>query len=154
MIASVATAGASSPNWRQRNPKLFLTAIITAACLIGLGMTAGLFYFVTGIMRSSDAYLGAMARARSAPTVIAALGTPLEPGYFVMGSIRISGPTGFAELSIPVSGPKGRATIYVEATKHLGEWHFDHLIVQLDTTRERLDLSPAPESAPVAPGAR
>ena len=43
-------------------------------------------------------------------------------------------------MSIPISGPKGKATIYVTATKSGGEWDYSKLYVQLDQTKERIQL--------------
>lgn len=130
--------------WRQRSPKLFYTAIGVGSALVLAGVIALVFTVILGFIKSSDAYVGALARAKSSPAVVSALGSPLAAGWLVTGNIHVSGPTGLAELAIPVSGPKGKATIYVEATKHLGEWQFDHLVVQLESTRERIDLAPPP----------
>lgn len=128
-------------SWPKRHPKLFVATIGAGAVLVLLAVIASVFSAIVGHIKSSDAYTGALARAEAAPAVVAALGTPLKPGWLVTGNIHISGPTGLAELAIPVTGPKGRATIYVEATKHLGDWQFDHLIVHLEPSNERLDLS-------------
>lgn len=48
--------------------------------------------------------------------------------------------SGSAQLAIPVSGPNGSATVFVDATKTLGEWRFDHLVVQIDATGRRIEL--------------
>jgi len=130
--------------WRQRHRQWFLFAVAVAVVLVFGGLVALLLHVIVGSIKSSDAYVGALGRVRSAPAVAAALGTPLEEGYFVRGTIHVSGPTGLAELAIPVAGPKGRAMIYVEATRRQGEWHFDHLIVAVERTRERIDLAPGP----------
>jgi len=139
-------------SWRQRQPRQFYTAIGVGAALTLAGVIALVFTVIVGFIKSSDAYVGALARAKASPAVVAALGFPLAEGWLVTGNIHVSGPTGLAELAIPVSGPKGKATIYVEATKHLGEWQFDHLIVQLEITRERIDLArPPPKPLPATP---
>lgn len=39
------------------------------------------------------------------------------------------------------SWPKRAATIYVDARKMTGQWHFDHLIIQIQRTGARIDLS-------------
>ena len=138
--------------WRQRQPKLFYTTVGLGAALVLAGVITLVFNVVVGFIKSSDAYVGAVARVHAAPAVVAALGAPLQEGWLVTGNIHVSGPTGLAELAIPVSGPRGHATIYVEATKHLGEWQFDHLVVQLDATHERIDLAPPPpKPLPVRP---
>jgi len=122
-------------------------------------MVGGIMTLVFGVMKSSAAYSGALDRARAAPAVIDAIGTPIREGFFVAGNINVSGPSGKAELAIPVSGPKGDATIYVVASRTLGEWHFERIVVQIDRTGKRIDLSEKPrrpdqsaDPAPAAPG--
>ena len=136
--------------WRKRHPLLFNWSIGLGAALGLVGVVAFVFSVILGFIKSSDAYVGALARARSAPAVTAALGSPLKEGWLVTGNIHVSGPSGLAELAIPVSGPKGHGTIYVEATKNLGAWQFDHLVVQLEPSQERIDLVPAAPSIPPA----
>jgi hypothetical protein len=138
-------------SWRWRHRPWFVPAVVAGGVLLFGGLMTLMFSGFVGALKSSDAYIGALARTRSAPGVIAALGSPIEPGYFVTGTIHVSGPTGLAELAIPISGPQGRATIYVEAAKRLGEWNFDHLIVQIERTGARLDLAPGPSTAPARP---
>jgi len=117
---------------------------------------------VFGFMKSSVAYSGALDRARAAPAVIAALGTPIRDGFFVAGNISVNGQSGKAELAIPISGPKGDATVYVVASEALGEWHFERIVVQIDRTGRRIDLLAPPSgrglptypaAAPAAPAA-
>jgi hypothetical protein len=136
--------------WRKRQPKLFYAAIGLGAALVLTGVVALVFNVVVGSIKSSEAYVGALARTKASPAVAAALGSPLKESWLVTGNIHVSGPTGLAELAIPVSGPKGNATIYVEATRHLGDWQFDHLVVQLESSQERIDLAPRPEKVPPA----
>jgi len=126
-----------SRNWFERNLKW----IIPAICLVAIGAIFGFIALLMGAMKSSDAYLGAITRVKAAPAVIHILGEPIKEGFFVRGNISVSGPSGRAELAIPIAGSNETATIYVEATKSLGIWHFDALVVQVDKTKERIDLS-------------
>ncbi len=127
-------------NWWDRNWKW----VLPAGCLAGIVCVAGLVAFILGIvfgvMRSSDVYKEALARAQASPAVAEALGTPIKAGYFTSGNINVSGPSGDANLSIPISGPKGKATIYLEARKSAGEWSFSLLEVEIAETEERIDL--------------
>jgi hypothetical protein len=136
---------------RLRHRPWFIPAVVVGGVVLFAGLMALMLGVFVGALKSSDAYEGALARTRSAPAVIAVLGTPIEAGYFVTGTIHVSGPTGLAELAIPVSGPRGRATVYVEAAKRLGDWHFDHLVVQVERTGARIDLAPGPPPAPSRP---
>jgi hypothetical protein len=58
----------------------------------------------------------------------------------VSGSFEETGPSGQASFAIPVSGPKGAGTIYVEAKKSAGQWHYEVMAVQLDGSGNRIDL--------------
>jgi hypothetical protein len=124
------------PDWFGRNWKWFVPFLV----LVAAGVFAGVFAAILGVMKSSDAYQGAMARAGAAPAVTAALGTPVTPGFWVSGNIHVSGPSGQAQLEFPLKGPRGAATIYVEAHKSAGEWRYDTLVVQVTGTRQRIDL--------------
>ncbi len=76
-------------------------------------MRARGFLFCNGIMKQSDAYKIALARAQASPVVIDAIGPPIVQTGIVSGNSNVNGPTGEANLSIPLSGPKGKATLYV-----------------------------------------
>ena len=90
-------------------------------------------------VKSSGAYQEALAMARGSPTVQEALGEPIEEGWWVMGSIEVTGPSGTASISFPISGPRGDATIYAEARKRAGEWTVHLLEAELQEG-ERIDL--------------
>jgi hypothetical protein len=122
-------------------------------CAIGLGCLAmviagavfffGIFGIVFGAMRSSDAYKVAVSTASANPTVVAELGTPIEPGWFTSGKVNTTGSTGHAELSIPISGPRSSATITAVADKAGGTWTFSTLSVTVDGKPTPIDLLPA-----------
>lgn len=95
---------------------------------------------VFGLMKEADVYGMALERARAHPEVVAALGTPIEEGWIPGGSININGPSGEASMSIPISGPNGAATIYLEARKSAGEWHFSTLVAEIESGGRRIDL--------------
>ncbi|MNC89987.1 Cytochrome oxidase complex assembly protein 1 [compost metagenome] len=92
------------------------------------------------MIKSSDAYQEALSRAKASPAVISALGSPVKEGFYVSGSINVSGPSGDAKLAIPVSGPKGEGTIYLEARKSADVWSYSVLVVRVTQTRQRIDL--------------
>ena len=95
---------------------------------------------VFGVMKSSDVYEEALARAKASPAVSEALGAPIEAGWFTSGHISVNGPSGDAELSIPIAGPQGKGTTYLEARKSAGQWSFSRLEVEIAETKERIDL--------------
>jgi len=105
---------------------------------------------VFSAMKSSDVYKDALARAKTHPAVIEALGSPVTEGFLVSGNTNVNGVSGEANLSVPVSGPKGKGTIYVAATKSLGRWNYSGLVLEIERTHKRIDLLQrlAPASSP------
>jgi hypothetical protein len=95
---------------------------------------------VFSAMKSSDIHKDAMARAKTPPAVIEALGSPVTEGLLLSGNTNVNGASGEANLSIPVSGPKGKGTIYVAATKSLGQWNYSGLVLEIERTHQRIDL--------------
>lgn len=79
-------------------------------------------------------------RAQNNKDVIEALGTPVDPGFFVTGAMEVSGPSGHADLAIPLSGPQGEGTLYVKAEKIAGQWEMRRLEVEVEGHAERIDL--------------
>ena len=126
--------------WWQRNWKWFVPIGCLGLLAIFTGLVVLIVTIVFGVMKSSDVYKGALAKAKANPAVEMALGTPIEEGLFVMGNINISGSSGEADLAIPISGPDDEATIYVVAEKSAGRWTFLTLVVEIKTTGERIDL--------------
>ena len=129
-------------HWRWAVPLL---------CLFGTAAFAGFIALIVFVvfesMRSSDAYTTAMQRTREHPQVTEALGTPIEPGWYVSGQINVSGPSGEASLQIPISGPKGEGDIYVEAEKNAGRWTYSTLIVGVVGLDEPIDLLESADAA-------
>ena len=134
--------------WWSRNWKWFVPVGCFSICLLFAGLIALVLTFAFGVMKSSDAYKLALARARASPAVVEALGSPIREGLFTSGNVNVSGPSGNAELSIPISGPKGSGTLYLEARKSTGEWSFSKLVVQIEPSHRRIDLLARPETLP------
>src|SRR6202012_6093230 len=129
--------GAPPSNWIGLNWKWFvpLVSLLGFLCLVGF-IVGGL-----GLMKSSDAYTGAIARAKASPAVLTALGSPVKDGLLFTGNIAENNSSGSANLAIPISGPKGTAKLYVTASRSSDRWHFDSLIVLVDETKQRINLS-------------
>lgn len=122
-------------HWKWAVPLLSTFVLALFAALILLFMSA-----LLGMMKSSDAYRHSLQQAQSNRLVIAALGEPIEEGWFIMGNISVNGSSGKANLKIPISGPKGEGDIYVEATKSEGQWNYKTLLVRVDGAKESIDL--------------
>jgi hypothetical protein len=127
----------TTSNWINRNWIWFVPLLVLVAVLV----VGSFLAFVLTVLKSSDAYTGAVARAQASPAVIAALGSPVKDGILFSGNITENNSSGNADLAIPLSGPKGKAELYVSATRSDGQWHFDRLIVEIAITHQRLDLT-------------
>lgn len=95
----------------------------------GIAFVIFILTVVVGAMRSSDAYRQGLTRAQNDPRVQEALGTPIEPGYFVSGSVNVENDDGTADINFPIKGPKGKAKVYVEGTKTRGRWTYTSMVV-------------------------
>jgi hypothetical protein len=131
------------PNWWGRNWKWFVPTGCLTILLLVAAFVCSIVLIVVGAMKSSDAYQAAFDKAKTDPRVIAALGSPIQAGYFVSGSTDVSGSSGKADLTIPISGPNGKGTIYLVASKFGGEWTFSKLVVDVGKTGQRIDLTKA-----------
>jgi hypothetical protein len=131
------------PGWWSRNWKWFVpTGCCLTPLLIGACFAAFLVLVVFAALKQSDVYKTAVARAKSDSRVMAALGTPIEEGWYLSGNTNVNGGSGDANISIPISGPKGKGTIYAVATKSAGEWNYSKLQVKIDRTGQTIDLGP------------
>ena len=123
------------PGWWVRNWKWVVPVGCLSILVLGAVFIAAIIGVVFGAMKSSDVYREALQRAQNHPEVQAALGTPIESGWWMSGEINVSGPGGNANIQIPISGPKGKADIYAVATKEAGRWKYSTLNVAVDGGR-------------------
>jgi Cytochrome oxidase complex assembly protein 1 len=137
-------------NWFGRNWKW----VVPVGCLLPVLLVGGcalvVFFLATGMMKQSDAYKIALARAQANSAVIEAIGSPISQTGIVSGNSNVNGPTGEANLSSPLSGPKGKATLYVDAKKWADQWFFQTMVVKIEKTGERIDLNTSPLPARTA----
>ena len=98
---------------------------------------------VFGAMKKSDVYQEALKRAQSDPAVTAALGTPIEAGLMVSGSVNVDSGGGHATLDFPISGPKGKGSVHAVATKAGEKWEYTELTVT-PANGAKINLLPPP----------
>jgi hypothetical protein len=115
---------AQKPGWWSRNWKWFIPTLFLVVFVLPLSLCGGFVYFVMASLKNSDVAHEAMARAQANPLLIEKLGTPIQMGMFVGGSINGTNAEGRASLVIPITGPKGTATLFVFALKRAGEWRY------------------------------
>jgi len=108
--------------WMKDNRRGLLIAFMVLGPTVFFG---GRYFLV-----SSWAYKNALDISSSAKPVGSILGEPVKPGFWVGGTIRWSGPSGSAHISIPVAGPKGEGVIVGYAEKKDGHWAFETLYLE------------------------
>ncbi|CAB0151252.1 hypothetical protein PSI9734_01665 [Pseudidiomarina piscicola] len=121
----------------KRNTKWILIVVGIVAGLAALA--AVLVYFLINMMKG-EAYDLSFKAVSEHAAVHALLGEPIEPGFFVLGNVSISGPSGTAKLQYNVSGPDGDATVFAYATRDAGQWQLNRVIVDVDGARERFNV--------------
>ena len=137
------------PNWALVVPLGCLGLIVVFG-----GLGTGCVVMISRLMRSSGAYKLALEKVQADDAVIERLGRPVEPGWFVSGNVSTSGPRGRASLSFPVSGPKGQGTAYVRATKAMGRWKLEALVVEFRDTGKRIEIVASPQAGAGLPVGR
>jgi hypothetical protein len=135
----------TSPSVARRFGCISITGCL--ASLVGgimiLGFIAGIFYLIASEFKSSPVYMRALAAVQSDARVIQALGAPIQPGWYVTGSLEEQGLSGDATLTIPVSGSRKGGMLYASARKANGVWVFYTLAVQVDGDDNIITLNPA-----------
>jgi len=121
----------SIDQFKSNQRKWAIAGVIAIPALITF--TVCLAILLTLIMKSSDAYKMSVQQVKSNQRVQELFGSPIEPGLFVTGSIRINGPNGHAALSYSISGPEKKGTVYLHASKYLEKWTIYQLSVVSET---------------------
>ena len=117
------------PPRKSTSPWVWVGLGCTVAILCLVGFVAFVMFAAVTMLRTSDPYRDALARARGDARVIEALGTPIEPGWLASGSINTENRSGDCDLSIPISGPKGSASLHVVGTRDEGRWTYTRMTV-------------------------
>jgi hypothetical protein len=100
-----------------------------AIILLGAIGIAAIVVIVFGAIKSSDVYRGARATAQKDPRVIQALGSPVEPGWWIKGNVNVRDHSGEADIEFPISGPKGNGRVHAVATRESSGWRYSELVV-------------------------
>lgn len=134
-------------SWLERNARWKIPlGCLVLFLLLGAFVTV-LIAVIMASFHNSVAYQQAVAKASENQQVRALIGEPIQPGWFISGSINVNGSTGKADLSIPISGPRGKGSIRAIARKD-GVWNFTWLQVTIEGRSEIIDLLAGPASPP------
>ncbi len=117
-------------------------AVLCGGCVLG-----GAWLLLDSI-KSCGAYTQAVAKVRTDPRVVEALGAPVVPDWYVMGSVNLVNDGGHADLSIPLKGSKRlqgtprTGKLIVEADKAGGAWTLTRLDLVTATGPEAYNTQP------------
>ena len=133
------------PGWWKRNWKWFVPVSLVCMLLVGVGVIALIVTVVMGSVKSSTPYTRALAQAKTDPTLTAEMGSPIEAGWYVTGSIRSTGQNSFADLTFPIRGPNKSGTLHVVALKStlvqgMEDWKITVLEARIDGRSEPIAL--------------
>ena len=129
-------------NWKWVVPLGCLTPVVL---MIGCGVA--MFFAVSGLIKSSDAYVHSFAAVSSNQAVKDALGEPIAVGLGFEGNFRSDNNQGGTDLTYSISGPKGAGTVHVIASKRDGSWTYQTNRVHINSTNEDIDV-PVEVNAP------
>jgi len=126
------TSGQSRRKWA-----LVFLAVFAVIALGG----GGAFYWMMRTIHKSTVFAMAVERVRQNPDAEENLGKPIDPGWFVSGDFKVSGPKGNADFAVSVAGPKGKGKVYVSARMAAGKWNIGKVFLDIDANGKRFDLS-------------
>src|SRR5205823_10841358 len=95
---------APRPNWWKRNWTWFVPVGCFSMLVLLVAFVVSIALIVLSAMKSTAVYKGALTRAEAHPSVMEALGSPIEEGFLLAGSTNSHGASGEASLSNPISG--------------------------------------------------
>jgi len=126
---------------RKRKPVVLIVSLVAVAAVL---FVVFLVSFIFTALKSTEPYKHAVYVAKHDSRAVAKLGSPIQPGFFLSGSMNTSGPSGHADLAIPIHGSAHSGTVYVVAEKSAGEWSYQRLELAVDDESQRINFLTAP----------
>ena len=130
-----------STSARRGPPKWVILA--AGISILVIGFAAALAYFIIEAFESSDTFKMGVRRLNESSEATKALGAPITPGI-PWGTIKVSGPDGYARMQFSATGPDADGTVYLAATKELGTWKIDREELEVKGREGRIILGGAP----------
>jgi hypothetical protein len=130
------TPTAARKGWFARNWKWLVPTFL----IVFFGLPLALIGTVFAAMKNSDVAKESLLRAQKNAALVQKLGTPIEAGWLVSGSINVSTTSGDADLAVPISGPRGQGKIYVTAHKSTGAWEYQVMLATVEGSDQRINL--------------
>lgn len=113
-----------------------IVGCVGCGCLtLIIGVAAAAIFGLLGLRKlatESDAYKESVAAIEASPAAVAALGSPVEPGYLIQANYNNDNGAETIDLTVPVSGPKGKGSLRVVGAKPGGALKWEYSTWQLD----------------------
>ncbi len=132
-------------SWARRHWKGLVTLAVALVVGTVIAVVVGAVALVMWSVRQSDVIRMAVEQAQKNPAVVAELGTPIKPGWFISGSMNVENDSGTANFTVPIHGPRQEAKLHLDARKRRGEWTFNSLSVKMHDGREIEVVPPRPQ---------
>lgn len=126
----------------NKNIKWILLGVI--GLLLFLAFLASIIFFIMKLMKG-EAYELSLNAVKANSEVIALVGEHVTSSWYVLGSVNTSGPDGSASLEYLIEGSVTSGTVYAYATKSVGEWHLDKVVVAVGPSAKRITVIPGNE---------
>ena len=120
--------------------------------LIGVGAIFGFIGMGIHYLKESAPFQHPLSLAEQNPIITAALGTPLEIGMAIEGSVNFENDDGKADISYPISGPNGEAVMTVRGIKKDGVWTFSTIECRINGTKQTINLATEPQTVDATSG--
>lgn len=108
--------------------------------MLSFGGCSAFVFGLFAMLRSTDAYETSLHLAQQNQAVISELGSPIEAGFWVLGSTSYSGNSGAVDISFSLSGPNGSGKLYVIGEKDGDTWTYSQMDFVSDRDDLRVDL--------------
>lgn len=133
-------------SWWVRH-RIWVISLAVLVPVVCVGIIAAITFFVMGVIKSSEPYTRSLQIVQADAEVQAALGTPIESSWLVMGSVHMDygrrSTTGDADITYGVSGPNGEGDVHAVAQCDNNVWTFS--LVAVDVDGQLIDVTPGAE---------
>jgi cytochrome oxidase complex assembly protein 1 len=104
--------------------------ILASVFVFPLLILAALFLFLRDSGFKTAAADPAIYKSQTSPAMVALLGTPMQPGWPIRGTLTTHQGFGNAVLRIPLAGPRAQGTLFESARRQRGKWQLCSLVFQ------------------------
>jgi hypothetical protein len=130
------TMSAIEPPGAPKSKTGLIFGCVGCGCLtVIVGVAAAVVFGLLGLRKlatESDVYKDSLTAIEANPAAMAAVGTPLEPGWMIQANFSFDNGNETVDMTIPVTGPKGAGTIRAVASKSAGSPQWEYSTWQLD----------------------